>query len=145
MKNEKKHTTEEEKLVKDLFEDFSLSSPSTDFKKATMDKVMYEWSNKPIYTSAKISKQNRIWIGVGVAFSLLLIYLFDIRNMANGSSIINSIQLTETQHIFSKTFEAFYHALSQIPLTVYVIVTGLSIVFVFDKLINKLSAKHFNF
>lgn len=143
MKNKKQHISDEEKLVEDLFEDFSLLSPSTDFKKATMDQVMLEWSSKPIYTSARISKQSKIWIGVGVIISLLLIYLFDIRDIANGTSVVKSIQLTETQNTFSKVFKSSYIAIAQIPLIVYVITLGIGIVIYLDKLIHKLTAKSF--
>ena len=141
MTDRKQQLNKEDELVKSLFEDFSPSSPSDDFKKSTMDKVMLEWSSKPIYISTKISKQNKIWIGMAVAFSLLLVYIFDIKNITDGASIIGNIELKDTQNSFANSFESLSNTFAQIPALVYIITVGVSAIIFLDKMINKLNSK----
>ncbi|TLX70662.1 hypothetical protein E9993_21890 [Labilibacter sediminis] len=141
MKDKKQHIDHESEFIKNLFDDFSPSSPSPDFKKITMDKVMHEWSNQPIYTSSKLSTNHKIWLGAAVAFSLLLVYLFDVKDIAGDISITNNIELTNTQNSFTKSFESLANAFAQVPALVYIVSVGISAIIFLDKMMNKLSSR----
>lgn len=131
--------TNEDKLLKDLFKDYSPDSPSNDFTKKTMNDVFLEWSKNPIETKTSMSKASKIWISAGVIFAFILVYLIDIKNASQQSeTLAESFKVSETAKIFSHTFETIFNSFTQIPVLVYVVIAGIGMVLLLDKLFSKI-------
>ncbi len=134
MKKDKLHISEEDKLIEDFFTSYETEKPSKEFTKGTMDQVLQEWTSNPITTSNKMSLSNKVWIGVAVAFSLVLVYLIDIRDVSESTSVANMFEVDLLQQTLNTTLDSF----GQLPVLIYISVFGLVGLLFFDKLLHKL-------
>jgi hypothetical protein len=137
MKKKHNHIQEDEIKTKELFSFFSLEEPTGDFTKNTMNKVLQEWTSKPIILSSRYSLKSKLSIGAGSLIAIVLIYLFDIRKTGNASTISESLSLNSTTEAFSDLGHLFAVSFSQIPNLVYIIFIGVSALLFLDKMINK--------
>ncbi len=134
MKKDKLHISEEDKLIEDFFTSYETEKPSKEFTKGTMDQVLQEWSSNPITTSNKMSLSNKVWIGVAVAFSFVLVYLIDFRDVSESTSVTNMFKVDLLQQTFNTTLDSF----GQVPALIYISIFGLVGLLFFDKLLHKL-------
>ncbi len=137
MKKKQKHI-EEDHIIEDLFKNYSPDTPSVDFTKNTMNEVFLEWSKTPIESKTKMSILNKLWISAGVIIAFVMVYIFDIKNASQQTeTLAESFKVSETAKIFSHTFETIINSFVQIPLLVYIIIVGVGLILLMDKLFAK--------
>ncbi len=139
MKKKYNHIQEDEIKTKELFSFFLPEEPSANFTKNTMNEVLQEWTSKPIILSSRYSLKSKLSIGAGTLIAIALIYLFDIRKTGNASTISKSLSIDSTAEAFSNLGHLFTASFSQIPTLVYIIIIGISVLLLLDKMINKLT------
>ncbi len=138
MKQDHKHT-DEDKIIQDLFKNYSPDAPSVDFTKNAMNEVFFEWSKHPIESKTKMSIANKIWISLGVLFAFVLVYFFDVKNASQqGGTLAESFKFSETAKIFSHTFETIFSSFSQVPTLVYIVIIGIGMILLLDKVFSKM-------
>jgi len=133
------NTTNKDRLVQNSFKNFELPLVSPNFKKETMNKVMFEWMNKPTYSNAKISFQSKFCIGACIFILLLTAYVFDIKHFTITSEIIKNFKFIN----IIKDFKLAYTAITQIPLIVFNSITSTCIIIFIDRLISYLTTKYY--
>ncbi len=128
---------DEEQLIKDLFEGYEPSEPSKDFTKLTMDKVLHEWSSQPIKNNIKISTSNKVWIIVAACLAALLVYFFDVKNIADETALASSFNMINLQETMHQLLRSVCVGFEKIPSILYVIALGVSALLILDKTIQK--------
>ncbi len=130
---------EQDKIIEDLFSHFTPDKPSVDFTKSTMNEVFKEWSKQPAPAKVKINTANKIWISLSIALGVILVYVIDIKNASKQSSTIaESLQFSETLKAFNGVFNTIFHSFSQVPTLAYIIILGISMILILDKMLSKI-------
>ncbi|MCW3789464.1 hypothetical protein [Plebeiibacterium sediminum] len=136
--NDKQKYIEKDKILEDLFADFTPDKPTGDFTKNTMNKVFQEWSKQPVTHKSILNTKNKIWISVSVICAAILVYLIDFKNATQQSTTIaESLNISESLKAFNKTFEVIGSSFSHIPSLVYIIFIGIGMILILDKMISK--------
>ncbi len=137
MNNRKKHI-EKDRILEDLFSDFTLDKPTGDFTKNTMNKVFQEWTKQPVTTKSWLNTQNKTWLSISIIGAAVLVYLIDFKNATKQSSTIaESLNISESLKAFSNTFEAISNSFSLIPSLAYIIFIGIGVILILDRMIAK--------
>ncbi len=81
--SQKSNLQDGEKFMKNLFqESFVPESPSEQFDKSLMDKVMYDWVSRAGTKESLVDKRNQLWLFVGVVLVLGVGFLIDMGRLS---------------------------------------------------------------
>ncbi|MCU4175067.1 hypothetical protein [Carboxylicivirga sp. N1Y90] len=141
MNNFKKHINQEDddKLIRDLFEDFTPEEAPESIKQNAMNRVLHDWAEKPPAYNSLINKNNRWWILGGFAAVLALTFLVDASVISN---YLGQFKLSSELIDFSSVNESlgsFFSFAGQIPSIIYFIGIGILILLGMDKFFNRLA------
>ncbi len=127
----------EEKFIKEYFDSFNLSSTSDDFTKQTMNKVLMEWSSQPISVKTKISTKSKVWIVVGSVLAVMMVYLFDIKNVGGETSMAKAFGSEMLLNNIGQLVRSISTSFSQIPALFYMVAIGITFLLALDKMIQR--------
>lgn len=141
MKNNKKHINQEydDKLIRDLFNDFTPEEAPESIKQNAMNRVLHDWVEKPKTYDALINKSNRWWILGGFAIILALTFIIDASLMSQYFSQLNlSSELIDFSSV-NESLKNFFAFASRVPSIIYFIGLGILMLLGLDKFFSRLA------
>lgn len=139
MKSDNYNIDNEDKFINDFMLDFETDQPTKDFTKNTMNEVMQQWVANPIVTESKISWKTKLWTILGAASAFVLVYFIDFKGLNNGKSFGEIFQFQATQHSISKTLHSFTTEFTNVPTLVYLVILGIGLIVLLDRVISRLN------
>lgn len=133
------NNNQEDKLIKELFNDFTPEKAPKSLKSKTMNRIFKDWSESAVVYKPIINKENRIWIIVSLAAISALAFIIDISVLTEywqqlniDNSFINSTNLNQS-------FGKLIITLRNIPSVLYFIGIGFIILAGIDKFFSRLA------
>ncbi|WP_439184166.1 hypothetical protein [Carboxylicivirga taeanensis] len=140
MNKENKHSAEEtDKMIKNLFNDFSLEEAPESIKTETMNRVFSDWTENAIDYQPIINKNNRWWIIGGFAALLAISFLFDASVIINYWNQISSNNSFIDFSQLSGNLGTISTAMQKMPSIVYFTAAGIIILIGIDRFFNRLA------
>ncbi len=140
MKNNKHREQEaDDKLIQDLFKEFTPEEAPESIKQNAMNRVLHDWVEKPQTYQPLINKSNRWWIILGLAAVLAIAFIVDASVLQN---YFNEFNLSSDFIDFSSvnaSLKNYFAFASQIPAIVYFIGMGILFLLGIDKILNRLA------
>ncbi|WP_075590508.1 hypothetical protein [Labilibacter marinus] len=136
MDDKKNIYEEDEQLVRELFDSFTPSEPSKEFTKNTMNMVLQEWSSHPEGVKTGVSLQYKVLMGVAAALIVFLVYIFDVKQVANSADLASLFNFDSSS--INQSIGSIAGAFKQIPSLVYIVSFGVGALLFADKLIHRL-------
>jgi len=129
----------EDKLIKELFQEFSPEEAPELLKQTTMNRVFKDWSENPVVYKPIINKTNRIWVVGGLVALLALTFLMDATVLLE---YWNDLDINATYldvGAINKGLSSLSHTIQNLPSILYFVGIGLVFILGIDRLFNRLA------
>lgn len=138
MKTKNSHNNND-KLIRDLFREFTPEKAPDNIKQNVMNRVLHEWVEQPQNYQPLINKANRWWI-IGAAATILAVtFLVDasviqqyLESLGLNSDIINLNSINQN-------LKQSFVFITKVPLMVYFVGCGVLFLLGIDKMLNHLA------
>ncbi len=135
----KNNNNDDDKLIRELFREFTPDEAPTSIKQNAMNRVLHDWVEKPQTYQPLINNRNRWWIISAAIVVLAISFLVDASVIQQylGDIGITSKQLGLVS--INKSFNQFFAVFTKIPSLVYFVIAGIIFLLGLDKLLNRLA------
>lgn len=137
--NKKNINNEDDKLIRNLFNDFSPEEAPESIKQNAMNRVLHHWAEKPQTYQSFINKSNRWWILGAAAAVLAITFLVDASVIQQS---FENLGLKSEYLDFSsvnKSLKQTFALASSIPSLVYFVGIGILFLLGIDKILTRLA------
>nr|WP_321408125.1 hypothetical protein [uncultured Carboxylicivirga sp.] len=135
----KKINHDDDKLLKELFRDFTPEEAPVSIRQNAMNRVLHDWVQEPQTYQPLINKQNRWWIITAAIAILAISFLVDASVI---QQYLGDLGFTSKQldlGSINKSFTQFFAVFTKIPSLVYFVVAGIVFLLGLDKILNRLA------
>ncbi|TAJ14368.1 hypothetical protein DMA11_05805 [Marinilabiliaceae bacterium JC017] len=139
MKRSHKHIPEEELFMHDLFKDFEPEEAPASIKQKAMDRVLQDWSARPVTINPVISKENTIWIIVAIVVMAGVALLYDTTNMEGFNHFMESFFVNSEMKSFQKALTSTFSWMGKIPSILIWVSLAIGTLLGADRLLNRLA------
>lgn len=141
MKSNDKHKRQEldDKVIKDLFKEFTLEEAPESIKQNAMNRVLHDWVQKPQTHQPFINNNNRWWIILGLAAVLAVTFIVDASVIQSYLKQFNISSETVDFTAVNTSLKNYFAFAAQVPALVYFVGVGILLLLGIDKLLNRLA------
>jgi len=138
-KTDKNNFDINDKLIKELFQDFIPEKAPETLKQTTMNKVFKDWSENPVVYKPIINKTNRLWIVGGFIALLAITFLIDASLLIEYWNKLNIDSSTIDFNSINKSFGNVGSTLMSLPSILYFIILGVMVLLGIDRFFSRLA------
>ncbi len=135
----KKINSDKDKLIRDLFKDFTPEEAPASIKQNAMNRVLHDWVEKPQGYQPFINKQNRWWVIIAAMAILAITFLADATVIQEYLSEFGISSKIIDINSLNKSFKQVFTIFAQIPSMVYFVAIGTVFLLGIDKILNRLA------